>query len=141
MRGLALESLAMRRDASTRSVIVKESREAKSEWLRFRMARALAFYGDTATVKDLVADLATTRSESVRGALTLAIGRIGDRDSIGGLLDLAKDKARPRLVRERAVAALGLIAQREDETWNEPLRRSVNLAAAAPTVGSTLSIF
>ena len=141
VRCFALEGLAMRRDLKTKDVIVKESRDAKDEWMRFRMARALAFYGDPTNLKALIADMASTNSEAVRAALTLALGIIGDKTSIEGLVAIAKDKKLTTMARERAVGALGLVAQRADETWNEPIRRHINPAIVTPTLATIVNIF
>jgi HEAT repeat protein len=109
--------------------------------VRYQAALALGYVADATAVTPLVDELGNSGSELTRAALTRALGEIGDRRAIAGLIALAGDARRPDALRERAVAALGIIGRRADRSWTLPLRRGVNVAAATPVLRDLLTIF
>jgi HEAT repeat protein len=75
------------------------------------------------------------------GSLARALGEIGDRRAVDGLSALAFDARHDDPTRERALAALGVVAQRGDSAWNAPLRHALFLGETTPTLQFVSELF
>jgi HEAT repeat protein len=141
LRGCAAEAAGLLDDTGARERLLALATEDPSDTVRYQAALALGYVADATAVTPLVDELGNSGSELTRAALTRALGEIGDRRAIAGLIALAGDARRPDALRERAVAALGIIGRRADRSWTLPLRRGVNVAAATPVLRDLLTIF
>lgn len=109
--------------------------------LGYAAGYALGCVADPMVIAPMVEALSSTRSDAVRGSLARALGEIGDRRSLEGLEAIAFDPARDDPTRERALAALGVAAQRGDVAWNAPLRHALFLGTTTPTLQLVCELF
>jgi len=54
---------------------------------------------------------------------------------------VALDPARDLPSRDRAVAALGVIAQKDDFAWTAPIQQAIDSGAATPSLKMLLDLF
>jgi len=107
----------------------------------FAAASALACLADPAAVGPLLAAFEKTPSSAVRSGLAAALGEIGDKSAIESLRRVALDSARDLPSRDRAVAALGVIAQKDDFAWTAPIQQAIDSGAATPSLKVLLDLF
>jgi len=77
----------------------------------------------------------------VRSGLAAALGEIGDKSSIAPLRRVALDPARDLPSRDRALSALGALAQAADVAWSAPIQQAVDSGAATPSLKLLLDLF
>lgn len=88
----------------------------------------------------LLDQLAAARTFSEAAAVTGALGRVGNRRHLERLAELAKDRSRHGALRGFAVTALGMIAERSEQRWNEPIARDPPLTLGLTVLEEVLSI-
>jgi HEAT repeat protein len=126
---------------SARPELLERCLASTSEPLRFAAASALGALADPSAVGPLLAVFEKTPSAAVRAGLARALGEVGDRGAISGLRRIALDASRDNPSRERALAALGVLAQADDVAWNAPLKHAVDSGAATPALRLLLQSF
>ncbi|MBL8842810.1 MAG: HEAT repeat domain-containing protein [Planctomycetes bacterium] len=109
--------------------------------LGFAAGYALGCLADPMVITPLVSALSTTGNDAVRGALARTLGEIGDRRALPGLSAIAFDPARDDPTRERALAALGVAAQRGDVAWNAELKHALFAGETTPTLQFVCELF
>ena len=90
--------------------------------------------GDQLANDQLMLLLEESESEAVLAAVASAIGRIGDRRAIEGLIARAADNDLTKLSRAFVAAALGGVADKDTLPWNVPLSVDVNYATGIDTM-------
>jgi HEAT repeat protein len=126
---------------SARPELLERCLATTSEPLGFAAASALGALADPSAVGPLLAVFEKTPSAAVRAGLARALGEVGDRGAIAGLRRIALDSSRDNPSRERALAALGVLAQADDVAWNAPLKHAVDSGAATPALRLLLQSF
>lgn len=108
--------------------------------LRQDAAVALGLMGD-AEIGALLVELLDGEDKSgVTMVLARALGTVGGREALGPLVSLALDDTRPVIARAFACVALGLVAERTDLPFNEPMRANLNYGATGDALYRVLSI-
>ncbi len=141
IRGWCALALGMLRDEEFRPRLAAIGVSDEPAALRGRAAQALAYHGDPRTVPPLVGELERTRSDWVKGVLTRVIGEIGDHRAVPGLRQIALDEKEDAMTRHRALAALGLLAERDERAWVADLKRGFNPAAVTPSLAVLIRLF
>jgi HEAT repeat protein len=137
----AAHALGLAGVQSARPQLLQRCLATTSEPLGFAAASALGSLADPSAVGPLLAVFEKTPSAAVRAGLARALGEIGDREAIAGLRAIAQDEHRDNPSRERALAALGVLAQADDVAWNAPLKHAVDPGAATPALRLLLEGF
>jgi HEAT repeat protein len=137
----AAEAIGLAGIAGARAPLLGLCLSTPSESVGFSAASALACLADPAAIGAMVAAFQKTPSASVRAGLGAALGEIGDKSAIEGLRSVAQDVNRDLPSRERAVAALGVIAQADDFPWTAPIQQAVDSGAATPSLRLLLQLF
>ncbi len=137
----AAHALGLAGIQAARPQLLERCLSGTSERIDFAAASALGSLADPSAVAPLVAVFEKTPSAAVRAGLARALGEIGDREAIAGLSRVAQDPQRDNPARERALAALGVMAQADDVAWNAPLKHAVDPAAATPSLKLLLGLF
>lgn len=104
------------------------------EQLGFAAGYVLGCLADPRIISPMARQFVATRSDVVRTALARALGEIGDRRALPALAEFAFDPAQSYVDRERAIASLGVAAQRSDSTWNESIRHALFQGEVTPTL-------
>ena len=78
--------------------------------------------------------LADSKSLAAQAALARALGRVGDRSSVGPLIEMLQDDKRTERARAFAAVALGILADSEALPWNTVLAVDTNTSAAPATL-------
>ena len=86
-----------------------------SDRVRYGAALGLGFLADRPSLDLLLETFTKTGSHAAQATLARVIGEIGDRRAIAPLMELAGNTKIDRWTRRRAIAALGMIGQAEDE--------------------------
>jgi HEAT repeat protein len=102
-------------------------------------AIALAILGDKDVATQLAVMLREARSLATQGAISAALGFIGDRRSVAPLLQLLGDRSSTDGARAFAAAALGGVADRSLLPWNAEIGIGLNYRAAPATLTDPLS--
>lgn len=97
--------------------------------LRLSAAMALGLLGDRTTVGLLVETLTEAATLGVAAASAKALGLIGDQAAVEGLRGVALADDKPAITRGFAAVALGLLGERGDLPWNEPIKAHGNYRA------------
>jgi HEAT repeat protein len=106
--------------------------------LQARLGLALGMLGDSSVVETLVERMATSESEDEQAALASALGFLGDRRSLDALAELMLDTEKGYAVsRDKAVLALGFLADAAATPWRSLLAHGCNYRAETPTLTST----
>lgn len=126
---------------AARPQLLERCLSTPSERVGYAAASALGSLADPSAVGPLIAVFEKTPSAAVRAGLARALGEVGDRDAIPGLRRMAQDPNRDDVSRERALAALGVLAQADDVSWNAPLKHAVDPGAATPSLKLLLELF
>jgi len=126
---------------SARPQLLERCLGTTSEPLGFAAASALGSLADPSAIGPLLSVFERTPSAAVRAGLARALGELGDRDAIPALRRIAQDSNRDNPSRERALAALGVLAQADDVAWNAPLKHAVDSGAATPALQLLLGSF
>jgi hypothetical protein len=105
-----VEALGWLRDAKSRPAIERLAVDGSSAPVRCAAMGAAALLAGPMTVTVLLDAFAAARDDAERGAAARALGAIADARALAPLQAIAADGSRPRGVRERAVLALGLLA-------------------------------
>ncbi len=104
--------------------------------LQERAGLALGLLGDTTVAMELVTLLEQTESAETRASIAKALGFIGDQRSIDALVALLTREGVADATRERAVVALGYVADSSLRSWRSALARNTNYRAETPTLTS-----
>ena len=118
--------------ASTLAEIMARSR--RRPFVLQQCAVALGMLGDQLANDQLMLLFEESESEAVLAAVASAIGRIGDRRAIEGLVARAADNELTKLSRAFVAAALGGVADKDKLPWNVPLSVDVNYATGIDTM-------
>jgi len=137
----AAEALGLANVRDARAQLLDLCLSTPSESVGFAAASALACLADPAAIGPLLVTFEKTPSSSVRAGLAAALGEIGDKSAIEGLRRVALDPARDLPSRDRAVAALGVIAQKDDFAWTAPIQQAIDAGAATPSLKMLLDLF
>ena len=137
----AAEALGLANVRDARAQLLDLCLSTPSESVGFAAASALACLADPAAVGPLLAAFEKTPSAAVRSGLAAALGEIGDKSAIESLRRVALDSARDLPSRDRAVAALGVIAQKDDFAWTAPIQQAIDSGAATPSLKVLLDLF
>jgi len=137
----AAEALGLANVRDARAQLLDLCLSTPSESVGFAAASALACLADPAAVGPLLAAFEKTPSAAVRSGLAAALGEIGDKSAIESLRRVALDSARDLPSRDRAVAALGVIAQKDDFAWTAPIQQAIDSGAATPSLKMLLDLF
>ena len=105
--------------------------------LQARLGLALGMLGDSSVVETLVERMATSEDEDEQAALASALGFLGDRRSLDALAELMLDTDKGYAVsRDKAVLALGFLADAASTPWRSLLAHGCNYRAETPTLTS-----
>jgi HEAT repeat protein len=137
----AAEALGLASVRDARAQLLDLCLSTPSEAVGYAAASALACLADPAAVGPLLAAFEKTPSSAVRSGLAAALGEIGDKSAIESLRRVALDPARDLPSRDRAVAALGVIAQKDDFAWTAPIQQAIDSGAATPSLKMLLDLF
>jgi HEAT repeat protein len=85
------------------------------------VSTALALLGDREILTELIESLAGAKTLGSQSALAASIGRVGDARAVRPLLKLLRDQDVSVTTRAFAAAALGVVGDDEDLTWNSKL--------------------
>lgn len=133
-------------ERSTREALRAALEQDASELLRMRATTALGMLGTasaearTKTLDQLVSELSTARSLMARGQVALTLGRMGDGRAVRALASLATDDSVAHETRAFAVAALGLIGERDVRTALARVREGANYLSGADVLTELLDI-
>ncbi len=141
VRGYAAEALGLRGDLATARRLLHMATNEPDPLPRLQAALALGFLADPSVLPPLLAAFETTGSDSVRAALARGIGILGDRRAVPVLLRIALDREALRSLRERAVAALGLTAERGDLSATADLARGAAFLSVPEPLRAALAEF
>jgi HEAT repeat protein len=137
----AAEALGLANVRDARGQLLDLCLATPSESVGFAAASALACLADPAATGALVVAFEKTPSSAVRSGLAAALGEIGDKSSIEPLRRVALDPARDLPSRDRALSALGALAQAADVAWSAPIQQAVDSGAATPSLKLLLDLF
>jgi len=137
----AAEALGLANVRDARGQLLDLCLSTPSESVGFAAASALACLADPAATGALVVAFEKTPSSAVRSGLAAALGEIGDKSSIAPLRRVALDPARDLPSRDRALSALGALAQAADVAWSAPIQQAVDSGAATPSLKLLLDLF
>lgn len=134
-RGYVTLSLGMLGDRRGLAPIRDVLRVARyrPELLR-QAAMGLGLLGDKNVVPEMIDMLQGTSSLAAQASLASGLGAIGDARSIEPLAELLGDDAASTRARAFAAVALGIIADKEDRTWNAKLSIGINYRANTVTL-------
>ena len=105
--------------------------------LQARLGLVLGMLGDSSVVETLVERMATSEDEDEQAALASALGFLGDRRSLDALAELMLDTDKGYAVsRDKAVLALGFLADAASTPWRSLLAHGCNYRAETPTLTS-----
>ncbi|MCB9831447.1 MAG: HEAT repeat domain-containing protein [Planctomycetes bacterium] len=131
--GYAAEALGLLADGESVATLLALALESHDEFVAYEATVALAATGRVEVQPALIAALGAARSESRRAALVRALGLMGDRRSIGALLEIAGDGGRNLELRQRAVSALGLILRESGRPWSLTWRLGLDPSSSQPS--------
>ncbi|MDJ0520599.1 MAG: HEAT repeat domain-containing protein [Planctomycetota bacterium] len=140
-RGTAAEALGLLGDRESREPLRELVVGKEAARVRYGAAVGLAFLADRSSLDMLLDTFATTRSHSSQSILARVLGEIGDREAIRPLLKIAGDRKRDTWTRRRAIAALGMIGQADDEAGVVRYQVGVNYLHATEAVQMVLNLF
>ncbi|MBL8843996.1 MAG: HEAT repeat domain-containing protein [Planctomycetes bacterium] len=130
----AIYSLGLVDARAQREELLALCSDSQDERLGFAAGYVLGCLADPMIIAPMTRQFVATRSDVVRSALARALGEIGDRRALPALVEFAFDPAQSYVDRERAIASLGVAAQRSDSTWNESIRHAVFQGEVTPTL-------
>lgn len=104
-------------------------------------ALALGLLGNRSIARDLVKKLHKARSGILQGHLTLALGHLGNTETIAPLIETLRDPSQRRVVRELAAVALGLICDPRERDMLFELDAYFNYFATTIATNELLTIF
>jgi HEAT repeat protein len=141
MVACAAEALGLAGIGAARAPLLDLCLSSPSESVGFAAASALACLADPSSIGPLLAAFDKTPSAAVRAGLAAALGEIGDRSAIDELRRVALDPTRDLPSRDRALSALGAIAQAGDLPWTAPIQQAIDSGAATPSLRLLLGLF
>jgi HEAT repeat protein len=95
---------------------------------------ALGLLRDHDATELLLRTIDRTRSLAAQASIARALGRIGDRRTVGPLVALLTDERLGDRARSFMAVALGLVADKDELPWNTILGVGLNYTAAPPTL-------
>jgi len=134
LKGYLSVALGMIRHAPARDTmraLVLDRRDAK---MRLQVATALGLMGDTEALPVLYEALSDASTLTVVTSVANAIGLIGDSSAIDPLTEIVVNRKQPGISRGFAARALGLVAERGNLPWNEPMTAHVNYRTMVPAL-------
>ncbi|GJM23126.1 MAG: hypothetical protein DHS20C15_30410 [Planctomycetota bacterium] len=142
LRGYVALALGMLDD----SVLVEEFRAllidpSTSAVLRRRVATALGLLRDRVSTELLIESLGNAEQLDLRAATTRGLALLGESRSLGALLQLVESGSSAGEVRAFAGVALGLLGERSELPWNEPIRAHCNYLLGFHTLNEVLGLF
>jgi HEAT repeat protein len=137
----AAEALGLAGIRDARPQLLELCLSTPSQSVGFAAASALACLADPSAIGSLLAAFEKTPSASVRAGLAAALGEIGDKSAIEGLRRVVLDPSRDLPSRDRALSALGVIAQADDVSWTAPIQQAIDTGAATPSLKVLLELF
>lgn len=100
-----------------------------------RTAVALALLGRKSVVNTLLEQLELAGSQESRSGVLVALGQVGDRRSVGALVQMLNTKERTVLTRSEAAAALGEVSDPFAMPWQASYTVGTNYRASTATFG------
>jgi len=141
LKGYIAVSLGLMRvnknSETLRALISKKGLEQK---FRLQIARSLGLMSDVQAVQTLIDYLQNAETIAESSSAAQALGLIGNRDSIGPLLTILKNKSKQPLQRGFAAVALGIIAEKADLPWNAVFSVNSNYRAKVAALSEILDI-
>ncbi|MBI4879288.1 MAG: HEAT repeat domain-containing protein [Planctomycetes bacterium] len=140
LKGYLAVSLGMMRYTQSLETLRNLVLDNKDEKMRLQMATALGLMADVEAVGTLVEGLEGADVLGVISSMAKALGLIGDKTAIASLERLIKDGKAPGLARAFACVAVGLIGEKTELPWNEPLSSNANYRTVVPSLYEILDI-
>ncbi len=140
LKGYLAVSLGMMRYSQSVETLRNLVLDNRDEKMRLQMATALGLMADIEAVGTLVDGLKGATVLGVISSMAKALGLIGDKTAIASLEGLIKDGKAPGLARGFACVAIGLIGEKSELPWNEPLSAHANYRTVVPSLYEILDI-
>lgn len=102
---------------------------------------ALGLVGRRSTAKELLARFKTADTGLLQGALTLALGHLGQSTAVDPLLAILRDKRQKRVIRDLAAVALGILGDPREKDVLFALDAYFNYFATSILTNELLQIF
>jgi len=138
LRGYLCVALGLMGATEARDVMAELARGSKFRpTLLMQLGTGLGVLGNERDVDALVELLADAKGSRSQASIAMALGRIGGRDAISALVEMAVDRSkagRGDRGRGLACAALGLICDGDPGSWNAKIAANTNYRASVGTL-------
>ncbi len=134
LKGYLAVSLGMMRYTRSLETLRNLVLDNRDEKMRLQVATALGLMADVEAVGLLIDGLRTAKALAVVSSMAKALGLIGDKNAIASLEEIIGDKKATGCARGFACVAVGLIGEKSDLPWNEPLSANANYRTVLPSL-------
>lgn len=139
-RGYLMLALGLAGDFRSAEAMQKTLAKARFQGELLRQAAiGLGLLGDRHAAGQLVEMLEQASSQASQAAIAGGLGFIGDEQSVQPLTELLGDRSKTGAARGFAAAALGLMADEAELSWNTSLRYGLAWGASTRTLTSSSS--
>ncbi|MBI4879289.1 MAG: HEAT repeat domain-containing protein [Planctomycetes bacterium] len=140
LKGYLAVSLGMMRYTRSLETLRNLVLDNRDEKMRLQVATALGLMADVEAVGTLIDGLRTTKTLRIVSSMASALGLIGDKSAIASLEEIITDRNLPGLTRGFACVAVGLIGEKTELPWNEPLSANANYRTVIPSLYEIVDI-
>ncbi len=134
-RGHLAIALGVLGDEDSREELRKVLRSSRFQpELHWSVAVALGLLGDSRVTGSLVDTLQRAKSGMARAAAASALGTVGDRSSLGPLVELVTDEQENDPARAFGIVGLGILCDDDPLPWRSPVAEALPFFAVTETL-------